>query len=422
LTNYLYKNSTLYIEDISINQLYAHLPTPFYCYSQSSIENAYLHYKNSSPFSPLICFALKANSNQAIIKVLADLGAGADVVSQGEMRRALNAGIPANKIVYSGIAKTKQDMQFALEHNIFQFNIESENELLRLSQVASKMKKIAAIALRINPNVDAKTHKKILTGKSENKFGIPIKHARQLYKKASELPYIKVQGVDVHIGSQLTSLTPFKEAFQLILRLVNDLKQDGHTISVIDLGGGLGINYQKGDMDSASVSDYCQLIDTIFKPLNCQIILEPGRSLVAESGLLVSEVIYKKQGDERTFLIIDAAMNDLLRPSLYDAYHSIIPIQATPNDPPVFEVYDIVGPVCETGDTFAQHRTLPQLNEGDLIGIQAAGAYGASMASTYNTRLLIPEILVKNDQWSIIKKRQTYDELLSMDTLASWQE
>jgi len=408
------------MENTAIADIAKNIHTPFYCYSQSTIETAYQNYTSQlKQVEHLVCFAVKANSNQAIIKVLADIGAGADVVSEGEMRRVLKADVPANKIVYSGIAKTKSEMRFALDQGIFQFNLESENELERLSAVASSMDKTANIAFRINPDVDAETHAKISTGKSENKFGIPISRAREIYKHAATLPNIRIQGVDVHIGSQLTSLNPFKNAFKLIHELVVDLRSDGHDINVIDLGGGLGVNYQKDEMANARVIDYCQFIQTLFEDLNCKIVLEPGRSLVAEAGLLISEVVYKKKGEERTFLIIDSAMNDLLRPSMYDAYHDIISVKQDSEDT---EIVDIVGPVCETGDTFAQNRELAKLEEGDLLAICSAGAYGAAMSSTYNTRLLIPEVLVKDDQFSVIKARRSYDELIGMDNLAAWQD
>lgn len=415
-----YTNSQLHMENTAIADIAKNIHTPFYCYSQSTIETAYQNYTSQlKQVEHLVCFAVKANSNQAIIKVLADIGAGADVVSEGEMRRVLKADVPANKIVYSGIAKTKSEMRFALDQGIFQFNLESENELERLSAVASSMDKTANIAFRINPDVDAETHAKISTGKSENKFGIPISRAREIYKHAATLPNIRIQGVDVHIGSQLTSLNPFKNAFKLIHELVVDLRSDGHDINVIDLGGGLGVNYQKDEMANARVIDYCQFIQTLFEDLNCKIVLEPGRSLVAEAGLLISEVVYKKKGEERTFLIIDSAMNDLLRPSMYDAYHDIISVKQDSEDT---EIVDIVGPVCETGDTFAQNRELTKLEEGDLLAICSAGAYGAAMSSTYNTRLLIPEVLVKGDQFSVIKERRSYNELIGMDNLAEWQD
>ncbi len=415
---YNYKNNQLSVEGLSIKQIAEVIETPFYCYSQSAIQNAYQEYDvNIKQLDSLICYAVKANSNQAIIKTLADLGAGADVVSEGELRRALMAGVPANKIVYSGVAKTAHEIKFALEQDIFQFNVESENELMLLNEIACHLDKKAAIAFRINPDVDAKTHAKISTGKSENKFGIPISKARDIYQKAAKLEGIVVQGVDVHIGSQLTDLVPFKLAFSRIKKLVTDLNQSGIPISAIDLGGGLGVNYeQKGEI-SHGIEAYCQIVKEIFTGMDCQIILEPGRSLVADSGLLVSKVIYTKQGEDRLFLIIDSAMNDFIRPSMYDAFHHILPISK--KDTQV--TYDIVGPVCETGDTFAKNRTMGKMSEGDLLGIASAGAYGSTMSSTYNTRLLIPEVLVKDQDMCIIKKRTDYEVLINQDQLAPWQ-
>ncbi|MDQ7048792.1 MAG: diaminopimelate decarboxylase [Enterobacterales bacterium] len=369
------------------------------------------------PIDHLICYAVKANSHQAIIKTLAQQGAGADVVSEGELRRALKAGVPSDKIVYSGVAKTAKEIQYALSQKILQFNVESENELEVINQIAIEMQTTAAIAFRINPDIDANTHAKISTGKSENKFGIPISKAREIYRKASEMKGIKVQGVDVHIGSQLTDLTPFRLTFERIKHLVEDLTTDGINIEIIDLGGGLGVNYEHKQQIDHEISDYCQMVKEIFASSQCKILLEPGRSLVANSGLLVSKVVYKKQGDERLFLIIDAAMNDLLRPSMYDAHHEILSVHQKQAN----ETYDVVGPVCETGDTFARNRQMTALEEGELLAITNSGAYGAVMASTYNTRLLIPEVLVKDAEYSIIKARVSYAELIDRDQLANWQ-
>jgi diaminopimelate decarboxylase len=418
LKHYSYKNKQLYIEDLSLKKIANEIKTPFYCYSQSAIQQAYHSYtEHLQQLNSMICYAVKANTNQAVIKTLADLGAGADVVSEGELRRALQAGIPANKIVYSGIAKTENEILFALEKNIYQFNVESENELELLNILAIKLNKSAAIAFRVNPDVDANTHEKISTGKSENKFGIPISKAKQLYQKASKMSGIRIQGVDVHIGSQLTDLKPFKKAFERIKLLTSELSEVGINISVIDVGGGLGVNYEQKDNIDFNISDYCKILVETFSASGCKIILEPGRSLVSDCGLLVSKVVYKKQGEERVFLIIDAAMNDLLRPSMYDAYHDILSI--TQND--LKETYDVVGPVCETGDTFARNRTMALMNEGDLLAISSVGAYGSVMASTYNTRLLIPEVLVKGHNYSVIKARTNYEELINQDKLASWQ-
>jgi len=419
MNSYHYENQQLHMEQVSVEDITNQINTPFYCYSQTAIIEAYNNYVvQLDSMNSLICFALKANSNQAIIKTLADQGAGADVVSEGELRRALMAGIPASKIVYSGVAKTKDEIEFALSQDILQFNVESENELHLLNKIACSMNKTANIAFRINPDVDAKTHEKISTGKSENKFGIPISKAPEIYKLASTLAGVKVQGVDVHIGSQLTQIEPFENAFKLIRELVEQLTADGHTISYVDVGGGLGINYG-GDVTKApTIEAYCSLLKTQFSDLGCKLILEPGRSLVGNSGLLISRVIYKKQGEERTFVIIDAAMNDLLRPSMYDAHHDILSITETQTQ----ECYDIVGPVCETGDTFARNRIMAELNEDDLIAITSAGAYGAAMSSTYNTRLQIPEVLISGDKFSIIKPRLNYETLIGQDQLASWQQ
>jgi len=419
VNNFSYKEQQLHVEQLSVKQIAEQVKTPFYCYSQALIEQAYQNYAdNLTELDTLICYAVKANTNQAIIKTLADLGAGADVVSAGELKRALLAGVQANKIVYSGVAKTEDEIAFALEQDIFQFNLESENELQRVSKIAAQLNKTAHIAFRINPDVDAKTHAKISTGKSENKFGIPISRARAIYNMAAALPGIKIQGVDVHIGSQLTCLEPFNNAFLLIQELVIDLRNDGHDIKIIDLGGGLGVNYRDGDMADSAIAEYCKKVANLFKDMNCKLVLEPGRSLVAESGILVSSVVYKKKGEKRTFLIIDAAMNDLIRPSMYDAYHDIIAINKTERT----ETYDVVGPICESGDTFATQREMEAVDEGDLVAISMVGAYGAVMSSSYNTRLTAPEILVKGNQFSVIKARPTYEDLIGLDKTASWQK
>ncbi|PCJ39576.1 MAG: diaminopimelate decarboxylase [Alphaproteobacteria bacterium] len=415
-----FKQGEIYAEDLPVRTIAEAVGTPFYCYSTETLIRHYNVFSQAfSGHDFLLCYAVKANTNQAIIKTLADQGAGADVVSEGELRRALKAGIPPEKIVYSGVAKTKQEMQFALEQGIFQFNVESEPELHQLSTVASHMGKTAAIAFRINPDVDAKTHAKISTGKSENKFGIPLSHAREIYGIAAKLPGIRVQGVDLHIGSQLTDLAPFAEAFRRIATLVEDLRVDGHDISVIDLGGGLGIPYDRESSKPPLPTEYGQMAKRIIGHLGCKIIIEPGRLLVGNAGILVSRVIYVKQGENRKFLIIDAAMNDLVRPSMYDAYHEIVAVKE--NEGPA-STYDIVGPVCETGDTFARDRDLPDLNSGDLVVIRSAGAYGAVMSSTYNTRRLIPEVLVKGGKYAIIRARPTYDDIIGLDELAEWQD
>ncbi len=405
------------MEQVSIEQLASLLETPFYCYSQAQIEGAYQSYvDNLSSLDSTICYAVKANSNQAVIKTLANKGCGADVVSEGELRRALAAGIPAKKIVFSGVAKTANEMAFALSKDIFQFNIESENELSQLNQVAEQMGRQANIAFRVNPDVDAKTHAKISTGKSENKFGIPISQAESIYHRASQLPGIQVQGIDVHIGSQLTCLKPFREAFCKIKELVATLNKSKIPIKVIDVGGGLGVAYQQQATSNLEIKDYCKMLTQEFANSGCKMILEPGRSMVANSGLLVSKVVYKKQGEQSTFLIIDAAMNDLLRPSMYDAYHEILPVKQNPSQ----EVYDIVGPVCETGDTFARNRKMSLVEEHQLVAIASAGAYGAVMSSTYNSRLQVPEVLINKSAFHVIKPRGNYQDLIELDCVAPW--
>ena len=413
-----YHDDQLFAESVAISDIAKQVATPFYCYSSSTITHNYIQYQQAfAQQDTLICYAVKANSNQAVLTTLAKLGAGADVVSMGEIKRALAANIPAKKIVFSGIAKTEQEIEFALKQNIFQFNIESEPELQLISEIATRLNKIAAVSFRVNPDVNANTHAKITTGKAENKFGVPINKARAIYKKAASLNCIKVQGVDVHIGSQLTELAPFKEAFNKIAELVRALKIDGHTISVIDIGGGLGIEYQ-GDENIPKVADYAKLAHQQLSTLNCKIIVEPGRSIVGNAGILVSSVVYVKKGEQRQFLILDAGMNDLIRPSMYEAHHDIITVNSNENMPK--QTYDIVGPVCETGDTFAKNREISPCQQGDLVVIKSCGAYGAVMSSAYNTRLLAAEIMVKDDQFSIIKDRPSYEEFIGADIIPDW--
>ncbi|MCF2947819.1 diaminopimelate decarboxylase [Paraglaciecola aquimarina] len=412
-----YKENAMYMENVSITAIAQDIPTPFYCYSYSSISESYLDYEQAfSQLDTLICYAVKANSNQAILTSLAKLGAGADVVSEGEIRRALKAGIPANKIVFSGVAKTHSEISYALNHDILQFNVESEPELQLISELATAQDKIACISIRVNPNVNANTHAKITTGKSENKFGIPITKARDVYQYAASLPSIKVQGVDVHIGSQLTDLAPFKQAFGMVAEFVSVLRKDGHDISIIDIGGGLGINYAE-DETPPNKNDYAQIVKQQLGHLQCKIIVEPGRSIVGNSGILVSKVVYVKKGEERQFLIIDAGMNDLIRPSMYDAYHQIKPINSH-NDKNAY--YDVVGPVCETGDTFSKNRQLPIMQATDLVAILSCGAYGSVMSSTYNTRMAAPEVMVKDDQYTIIRSRPCYEEVIKQDIIPDW--
>jgi len=412
-----YRNGEMHAEDVKVSEIAAKVGTPFYLYSSASLEYQYNQFKEAfGNLDLLICYAVKANTNQAVIRTLGDIGAGADVVSEGEMRRVLAAGIPASKIVYSGVAKTVDEMTFALEQGIYQFNVESEPELLQLSEVASSMNKTADITFRVNPDVDARTHAKISTGKSENKFGVPWLQVRELCKEASELPGVKLVGLDLHIGSQITDLDPFEEAFSRITGLIETLREDGHDITRLDLGGGLGIPYE-GDDFPPLPREYAEMVRRVVSHLDCQIIIEPGRFLVGNAGILVSKVVYVKTGEQRKFLIIDAAMNDLVRPSMYDAYHGIDPIVESDEESVLF---DIVGPVCETGDTFATNRLVTPMQGGDLLAIRSVGAYGAVMSSTYNTRKLIPEVLVKNDEFAVVRPRSSYEEIIGLDQLAPW--
>ena len=409
-----YRGRQLHVESVPVDDIAEQLQTPFYCYSASALRQNYLSYTEQfKAENSLVCFAVKANSNQAIIRALGKMGAGADVVSEGELRRALLAGIPAGKIVYSGVAKTAGEMRFALEQDIFQFNIESEPELELLSETAVAMGKQAPIAFRINPDIDARTHAKISTGKASNKFGIPWTRAHEAYARAAELPGIRVQGIDIHIGSQLTQLQPFEQAFRCLADLTSELRSQGHPISVLDIGGGLGIDYQDNNPVPPAINDYAALANDILGQLDCRILVEPGRSLVGDTGILVSRVIYIKDGERDRFLIIDAGMNDLLRPSMYDAYHEIIPCRLRDGEP---EQYQVVGPICESADTFARNRTMTRLQAGDLVAIKNAGAYGAVMASSYNTRPLVPEVLIEGNEITVIRQRPTYDDLIGLDT------
>jgi diaminopimelate decarboxylase len=367
----------------------------------------------------LVCYAMKANSNQAVLKTLAKLGAGADVVSEGELRRALAAGIPADKIVFSGVGKTAREMDFALQAGIHCFNVESEPELELLSERAQAAGKIAPISLRINPDVDAKTHTKISTGKAENKFGIALARARDAYRNAAQLPGLRIVGLDTHIGSQITELQPFDDAIALMVELVGQLQADGHRIEHIDVGGGLGIPYRIDNAPPPLPDAYAQMVRRRLKPLGLKVIFEPGRLIAGNAGILVSQVVHLKEGDAKNFLIVDAAMNDLIRPTLYDAFHDIRPVVEQPSDAPRMKV-DIVGPVCETGDYLGHDRDLPKMKAGDLICVSTAGAYGAVQAGTYNTRLLVPEMLVSGDRFHVVRPRPTYDDLIGLDSIPDW--
>lgn len=420
MDHFIYRNGVLHAEDVAIPEIAAAVGTPFYVYSTATLERHYhLFTEALSPLPNLVCFAVKSNGNVAVLKTLARLGAGMDVVSLGEYLRAKAAGVPGDRIVFSGVGKTRTEMRATLEGGIRQFNVESEPELRALSEVAANMGATAPITIRVNPDVDARTHEKIATGKKENKFGIPIERARAVYAEAARLPGIDVVGIDVHIGSQLTELEPFEQAYLKVADLTQVLRADGHNIRRLDLGGGLGIPYERSNSAPPLPIEYGALIKRTVGHLGCEVEIEPGRLISGNAGLLVASVIYLKEGEGRDFLILDAAMNDLVRPSMYGAHHDIIPVvEPAPGTLP--QPFDVVGPVCETGDTFAKARALPAMGAGDLLAFRSAGAYGAAMASEYNARPLVPEVLVHGQQFAVIRARPTYDEMINRDKIPEW--
>ncbi|MHA6263388.1 diaminopimelate decarboxylase [Arenibacterium sp. CAU 1754] len=420
MDHFLYKNGALYAEDVPLSEIAAAVGTPFYVYSTATLLRHFNLFDEALEGTDhLVCYAMKAASNQAILATLAQAGAGMDVVSEGEYRRARAAGVPGDKIVFSGVGKTAEEIRTALSGGIRQFNVESEPEMEVLNAVALDLGTVAPITIRVNPDVDAKTHAKIATGKSENKFGIPISRAREVYAMAAALPGLDVIGIDVHIGSQLTELEPYRLAYQKVAELTETLRADGHDIRRLDLGGGLGIPYTRSNEAPPLPTDYGALVKETLGHLGCEIEIEPGRLIAGNAGVLVSKVIYVKSGEDRTFLILDAAMNDLIRPAMYDAHHDIVPLsEPAPGTEP--QPYDVVGPVCESGDTFARGRDLPPMAAGDLVAFRSAGAYGAVMSSEYNSRPLIPEVLVKDDQFAVIRSRPTFDEMINRDTIPEW--
>ena len=415
--HFQHRDGTLYAEDVNVNELAEKVGTPFYVYSSATLRRHVRVVREAFEGIPtLMAYAMKANSNQAVLTLMAHEGCGADVVSGGELQRALAAGIPAEKIVFSGVAKTVAEMRQGLTAGIKCFNVESEPELERLSMIASDMGLTARVSVRVNPDVDARTHAKISTGKSENKFGIPYKRAREVYRRIAELPNIVAVGVDMHIGSQITDLEPFGNAFGLMAELVKALREDGHDIHHVDVGGGLGIPYHHDQEAPPHPEAYASVVRDKIGQLGCTLVIEPGRLLVGNAGILVTKVEYVKEGSSN-FIIVDAAMNDLIRPTLYEAHHDVELVNQS-NLPPI--TGDIVGPVCETGDYLAKGRTIPGVKEGDLLSVMSAGAYGAVMASTYNSRPLIPEVLVDGPRWHVIRPRKSIDELLALDSVPDW--
>ena len=420
MDHFLYNSGILHAEDVAISDIAAEVGTPFYVYSTATLVRHFRLFDDAlDGLDHLVCYAMKANSNQAVLRLMASLGAGVDVVSGGEYRRAKAAGFPGDKIVFSGVGKTAEEMELALTGGIRQFNLESEPEMELLSRVATRLGVTVPVTVRVNPDVDAKTHEKIATGKSENKFGIPISRASEVYARAAALPGLEVVGIDVHIGSQLTDLEPFELAYKKVADLTRKLRSEGHNIRRLDLGGGLGIPYERSNSAPPLPMEYGEVIKRTVGDLGCEVEIEPGRLIAGNAGLLIAGVIYVKSGEDRDFLILDAAMNDLIRPAMYGAHHDIVPIVEAAAGVEM-RPYDVVGPVCESGDTFTKGRNLPPLAAGDLVAFRSAGAYGAVMSSEYNTRPLIPEVLVHGNRFAVIRPRPSYDEIIERDVVPEW--
>ena len=418
--HFAYRNGVLHAEAVNLDTLAASVGTPFYCYSTATLTRHYQVFAGAfADVNALVCYAMKANSNQAVIRTLGLLGAGADVVSEGELKRARAAGIPADKIMFSGLGKTARELALAIDEGILCINVESEPELELLSTIAAAKGRSAHISVRVNPDIDAKTHHKIATGKAENKFGIPISRARDVYAHAAKLPGLKVAGVDMHIGSQITDLDPFGNAFALLAEFVRSLRADGHTIAHIDLGGGLGIPYRDDNEPPPHPEAYAEVVKRATRDLDCRLIFEPGRLIVGNAGILVTRVLFVKHGEAKNFVVVDAAMNDLIRPTLYDAHHEIWPVAEAAAAARRIRA-DVVGPVCESGDFLARDRDLVEPEHGALLAVMSAGAYGAVQAGTYNTRPLVPEVLVKDADWGIVRPRLEVDQLIALDSLPDW--
>jgi len=418
--HFAYRNGVLHAEDVDLTALADAVGTPFYCYATATLERHYRVFAQAfADVDALICYAMKANSNQAVIATLARLGAGADVVSEGELLRARSAGVPPHKIMFSGVGKTEHELALAVEQGILCVNVESEAELELLAATAAQKGRAADISIRVNPDIDPKTHAKIATGKAENKFGIPISRARDVYARAAKLKGVRVTGVDMHIGSQITELDPFSDAFELLADFVRVLRADGHVIRHVDLGGGLGIPYREDNEPPPDPDAYAAVVKRATRDLDCQLIFEPGRLIVGNAGILVTRVLYLKRGEAKTFVIVDAGMNDLVRPTLYDAHHDLRPVHEPVVEAPRL-IADVVGPVCESGDFVALDRSMAEPKAGDLIAIMSAGAYGAVEASTYNTRALVPEVLVRKGEWALVRPRITAQELIALDRMPAW--
>ena len=418
--HFAYRDGVLHAEDVNLVALAEAVGTPFYCYSTATIERHYRVFAGAfADVDALVCYSLKANSNQAVISTLGRLGAGADVVSEGELLRARHAGIPASKIMFSGVGKTPRELALAVDHGILCVNVESEAEIEQLAAIAVGKGRSVDISIRVNPDIDAKTHAKIATGKAENKFGIPISRARDVYARAAKLKGVRVAGVDMHIGSQIVELDPFGDAFALLADFVGALRADGHSIKHLDLGGGLGIPYREDNEPPPDPDAYAAIVKRATAGLGCKLIFEPGRLIVGNAGILLTRVLYVKRGEAKTFVIVDAAMNDLVRPTLYEAYHEIKSVRETSAGAPRI-VADVVGPVCESGDFLALDRSLPAPQPGDILAVMTAGAYGAVQAGTYNSRPLVPEVLVRASEWAVARPRVTAEQLIELDRLPPW--
>ena len=415
---FAYRRGGLWAEDVALADIAAETGTPFYCYSTAALTRNYLGFADAfAGRDALVAYSVKANGNRAVIATLARLGAGADVVSEGEIRRALAAGIAPQDIVFSGVGKTGAEISFALSRGVVHINVESEPELALVSRVAAERGAVAQVALRVNPDVDAESHDKISTGRRGDKFGIDIERAPALYRRAEALPGIAVDGVDMHIGSQIADLAPFRRAFSRAVELVGALRAHGHRIRRLDLGGGLGIRYESEKPPEPA--EYAALVAELTDGLGCRIVLEPGRAIAGNAGILVAGVTYERRDRGRRFVIVDAGMNDLLRPALYGAFHAVAPVAEPAVDAPLTPA-DVVGPVCESGDCFALGRALPPFSSGDLVAFLSAGAYGAAMASTYNSRPLVPEVLVDGARWAVVRPRMDYETLIAQDRLPDW--
>jgi len=421
MNHFAYRNGELFAEDVAIRAIAREVGTPFYCYASATLERHFKVFEAALPKGTLIAFSVKANGNLAVLKTLARLGAGADVVSGGELKKALAAGIPASRIVFSGVGKTRREMRLGLEAGIHQFNVESEPELHALNEIAGALGVRAPITIRVNPDVDAQTHAKITTGTAESKFGIPIGRVREAYALAAKLPHLDIVGIDVHIGSQIVALAPFEAAFRRIVSLIDVLRSDGHDIARVDLGGGLGVPYSRDNNPPADPAAYGSLIARAIQGTHAKLIVEPGRLIAANAGILVASAIYIKKGETHTFLVLDAGMNDLIRPAMYDAYHDIIPVKE-PSAAAKRVRYEIVGPVCESSDQFASDREMPEIMPDELVAILTAGAYGAVMSSAYNARPPAPEVLVKGFRFSVVRPRTDDDALIRADRIPDWLE